>query len=184
MLLSHQSDTAPGPLEKYAFRRAAVRKALENDLLLAQLDIILPGARERLSLHYDPQTLYSETAAAARDVTFSIQLPGDGGEALREALTGMGFSEDEPAVLRFSGAASFEETNLRRGTLVFVRYRYQLETRTGDGALVLALSGSRREGHINFEQATERARRSLRSKLLKEVPLEVGNYLDRLASAK
>ena len=182
--LTHQSDTASGPLEKYTFRRAAVRKALENDLLLTQLDIILPGTRERLSLHYDPQTLYSETAAAARDVTFSIQFPGDGGEALREALTGMGFSENETAVLRFSGSATFEETDLHRGSLVFVRYRYQLEARTGDGALVLALSGSRREGHINFAQATDRARRSLRTKLLKQVPREIGKYLDRLASAE
>ena len=184
VLLTHRSDTADGPLEKYAFRRAAVRKALENDLLLAQLDIILPGARERQSLHYDPQTLYSETAAAARDVTFSVQLPGNGGDALREALTGMGFSENEKAVLRFSGSATFEETDLRRGTLVFVRYRYQLETLTADDSLVLSVSGSRREGHINFEQATDRARRSLRAELLEQVPRELGKTLDRLASAE
>ncbi|MBL7012467.1 MAG: LPP20 family lipoprotein [Kiritimatiellales bacterium] len=182
--LTHQSDAAADPLKKYAFRRAAVRKALKNDLLLAQLDIIFPGTKERLLLHYDPQTLYSETAAAARDVTFSIHLSGDGGDALREALTGMGFSENEKATLRFSGTVSFEETDLRRGTLVFVRYHYQLEARTGDGALVLALSGSRREGHINFSQATHRARRSLLAELQTQVPLEVGKTLDRLASAE
>ena len=182
--LTHESDTTDGPLERYAFRRAAVHKALENDLLLAQLDIILPGARERLSMPYDPQTLYSKTAAAAQNVTFSINLPGEGGIALREALTGMGFSESDNATLQFSGNAIFEKTDLHRGSLVFVRYRYQLETHTKNGSLVLSFNGSSREGHINFEQASARALRSLRTEILIEVPKKVGGYLDRLASAE
>jgi hypothetical protein len=182
--LIYKSDTSSEPLEKYAFRRAAVRKALENDRLLAQLDIILPGLRARLATPYDSQSLYSETAEAAQDVTFSIQLPGEGGDALREALTGMGFSESDNAVLRFSGSASVEKTDLRRGTLVFVRTRYRLETHTRDQSLVLSLSGSHREGHINFEQATARAQRSLRDDLLTNIPKKVGGYLDRLASSQ
>jgi len=182
--LTHKSDTADRPLGRFAFRRAAVRKALENDLLLAQLDIILPGVREQLSMPYDPQTLYSETAGAAQDVTFSIHLTGEGDVALREALTGMGFSESDDAVLRFSGNSIIEKTDLHRGSLVFVRYRYQLETHTKNGSLVLSFNGSSREGHITFEQASARAQRSLRTEMLTEVPKEVGGYLDRLASAE
>lgn len=86
LLLTRQSDRAPDPLKAYAFRRAAVKKALENDRLLAQLDIITPGVRP--ALPYDPQTLYSATAAAAQKVSFSVSFNSDAGDALREALTG------------------------------------------------------------------------------------------------
>ena len=182
--LTHLSDVADDPLNAYAFRRAAVRKALENDRLLAQLSIINPGAKDRTSLHYDAQELYTEAAAAARNVTFSVALPGASGNALREALTGMGFSEGNPATLAFSGTTEFEETDLQRRTLVFVRYRYTIEAVTQDQNLILSLHGSRREGHINFSEATARAQRSLRSELLSTVPRELGSYFDRITSAE
>lgn len=184
VLLTHRSDAAPGPLNAYAFRRAAARKALKNDRLLAQLNIIRPGAKDQISMHYDPQELYADTAAAAHGVTFLVHFPGDGGEALREALTGMGFSEAENAELLFSGTATFEETDLQRGALVFVRYRYKIDAHTRDENLVLSLNGSRREGHINIAEATARARRSLHSKITSEIPLEIGAFLDRLASGQ
>ncbi len=185
VLLTHRSDSAADPVEAYAFRRAAVRKALENDRLLAQLDIILPGMRDRLATPYVPQELYAQAAAAARDVTFSVALPGVGGGALREALTGMGFSEKEKnPTLTFSGNATFEKTDLRRETLMFVRYRYNVDVFARDKTLVLSMNGSHREGHINFAEATARAQRSLRAELLTHVPKKVGNYLDRLASAE
>lgn len=184
VLLTNRSNAASDPLTRYAFRRAAVRKALENDRLLAQLNIIHPGARERISLHYDPQELYTETATAAHQVTFSVQFPSDCGDTLREALTRMGFSESENSVLDVVGNATFEETDLHRDTLVFVRYHYKIDIRTRNENIVLTLNGSRREGHINVPEATARARRSLCSKIRSEIPKEVGAYLDRLASAE
>ena len=185
LLLISLSDTASDPIARYAFRRTAVRKALENDRLIAQLDIIHPGARTRLKLGYDPQTLYSETASAAQKITFAVNLTGAGGDALRETLTGMGFSEkDNAPSLAFSGDVTFEETDLKRGALVFVRYRYQLETRTQNQQLVMALNNSRREGHISFKEAAARAKRSLRRELQTEVSRELGDYFDRLASAE
>jgi len=183
-LLIRLSDKAVDPVEKYAFRRAAVRKALENDRLLDQLHIINPRARDTLSLHYDPQALYTQTAAAAHNVTFSVQFSGDGVETIREALTSMGFSENAAAVLRFSGSASFKKTDLRRDPLMFVRYRYTLETRTHNDRLVLTFNGNHREGHINFTEAAARARRALRTEIKRRIPQEVGDYLDRLASAE
>lgn len=181
-LLTDLSNQAPGPVGAYAFRRAAVRKALENDRMLAQLDIINPGAQNRFSLGYDPQTLYAETAAAAQKITFSVELSGDAGNALREALTGMGFSEGNPAVLTFSGNVDIQPTDLHRDTLVFVRCRYQIEARDRKQNLILSVSDSRREGHINFEQATLRAQRSLRTSITSEIPRRLGETLDRLAS--
>jgi hypothetical protein len=184
VLLTHKGDSADTPVAKYAFLRAAVRKALENDRLLAQLDIILPGMKDRLSLHYDSKELYTQTAAAARNVTFAIELAGAGGDALREALTGMGFSESSKSPeLTFEGKTELEESDLRRASLVFVRYRYTIQVSSQTDSLVLSLHGSRREGHINFEEATARARRSLRTELLSVVPKELGDYLNRLTSA-
>ena len=179
--LIRKSDQAPGAVDAYAFRRAAVRKALENDRLLAQLDIIAPHSRP--ALPYAPPALYSEAAAAAQKVTFSVSLTGDAGDALREALTGLGFSESSHAALLFSGAASVKNTDIQRNNLAFVRWQYSIEARDRAGSLLFSFSGSQREGHINVEQATLRARRSLRSEILKSVPRETGNFLDRLASA-
>jgi len=186
VLLTRLSNTATDPVEKYSLRRAAVRRALENDRLLAQLDIIDPSARNALSLHYDASTLYAETAAAARNVTFSVE---NVDEAMRtvlaSVLTGMGFSEkNEFPAFTFSGTATFEEMDLHRGSLVFVRYRFVLEMRTRDENLALAPNGSRREGHISFEEATARAARSLQTELKTLIPRELGAYLDRLASAE
>lgn len=181
LLLSRQSGSAAGPLQKYAFLRAAVRKALENDRLLAQLDIIAPGIRP--ALPYDPQSLYSATAAAAQKVTFAVSLSGDAGDALREALTGMGFSESTDPVLTFSGSASIDKTDLRRDPLVFVRTLYQIEARDQSGSLILSISDISREGHINSELANERARQALRRNILNDIPEKLGATLDRLASA-
>jgi len=184
LLLIRQSEQVSDPLNAYAFRRVAVKKALENDRLLAQLDIIAPGSRDRTALPYDPQTLYSETAAAAQKVTFSVSLSGEAGDALREALSGMGFSEGSPAVLLFSGRASIDKTDLRRDPLVFVRTLYQIEARDRTGNLVLSISDTSREGHINAELATERARQVLRRNILQQIPEKLGGTLDRLASSQ
>lgn len=180
--LTQRSDQAAGPLEAYALRRAAVRKALENDRLLAQLDIITPGYRP--ALPYALPTLTSETAAAAQKITFSVMLPDEAGGALREALTNMRFVESSPAILNFSGSATVEKTDLRRDPLVFVRFRYQIEARTSNGDLILSISDSHREGHINFEQATDRAHRNLRSEILTQIPRKLSEVFNRLASPR
>lgn len=176
-----RSDRASGPLKVYAFRRAAVRKALENDRLFAQLDIIAPGTRDSIHPGYTPQTLYSETAAAAQNVTFSVDVPGDAGDALREALVGMGFTEGDPTALAFSGGATFEPIDLQREPLVFVRCRYKLEARDVKGRIILSMGEPCREGHINRDRAFDRARSSLLSRIRKQVPLQLGRTLDRLA---
>lgn len=176
-----RADQTAEPLDAYAFRRAAVRRALENERLLAQLDIIAPGAQPPLS--YRPDVLYAETAAAARNVAFAVRVPGEAGNALREALTGMGFREAEPAVLTFSGGAAIEPIDLQREPLVFVRTRVQIEARDAAGRLILSMSEQSREGHINRNQAFDRARSSLRSQILKQIPLKLGRTLDRLAAA-
>ncbi len=186
VFLVQQSDTAPEPVKKYAFRRAAVRKALENDVLLEQLRIIHPQARDTLSLHYAPQTLYTETADAARSVTFAIEINNDTARnALADALTAMGFSEvNESPVLDFSGTASFEKTDLRRGALVFIRWKLNVEMRGRTGALKLLLERSAREGHISFEEAQARAQRAMKTDLEALFRRKLGQYLDRLAEAE
>jgi hypothetical protein len=184
--LVQQSDAAPEPVGKYAFRRAAVRKALENGVLLEQLRIIHPQARDTLSLSYDPQTLYAETADAARHVTFSVQLPaGAARDALAGALTAMGFpeTEDSPA-LDFSGTATFEKTDLRRGALVFIRWKLNVEMRDRSGSLKLLFEGGAREGHISFEEAQARAQRAMKGDVEALLRRELGQYFDRLAAAE
>jgi len=182
VFLTRLSEIASSPIEKYALQRAAIRKALQNEILLAQLDILDLSARDRTSLDYDPQLLYSQAVAAAQAVTFSVALEGPGGDALRETLTGMGFSESQKAELRFSGNVILEETDLQRGSLVFVRYQLTLNIRTRDGTLVRVLNDSHREGHLSLEEATARIQRSLRAKIHTRIPEELGNFFDQLSS--
>lgn len=184
VFLIQQSDASADPLHAYAFRRAAVRKALENDLLIDQLDIIHPQARENLSLYYDPQTLYAEAAKAARDVTFAVDTDGPGCKALEETLTSMGFKKTfwKP-ILRFSCSSSFEKTDIRRGPLVFMRYRADVKMQNANEHLLLSFSDASREGHISFEEARARAERSLRRSLSELTRKELSAFFDRLATA-
>lgn len=181
-----QSQATTKPIQAYALLRAAARKALVNDRLLAQLDIIAPQDRNTLALKYDPHTLYTETAAAAQKITFSLRNTDKTlNSVLTEILTGMGFSENNNSpALRFSGSAEFENMDLHRAALVFVRSRFTLEARTNDDHLALALHGTAREAHISYEEATARAERNLKSDLQSRVPRELGGYFDRLASAE
>lgn len=184
--LIQQSDAAPEPVGKYAFRRAAVRKALENDLLLEQLRIIHPQARDTIALSYAPQTLYAETAEAARNVAFTAAIENPvARDALADTLTAMGFSEaTESPALDFSGTATFEKTDLKRGVLVFVRWKLHVEMRDRSGALKLLFERSAREGHISFEEAQARAQRAMRADIEATFRRELGQYFDRLTAAE
>lgn len=178
-----RGETETDPVDRYAFLRAAVRLAIENDRLLAQLDVINLQARKTMTLGYDAQTLYTRAAAAARAVTFSVDLPSPAKDAIREALTGMGFSESENAELQFSGNTEFAEADIRRDSLVFTRCSYSLEARRRTGEIILVLNGSFREGHINLQESSSRAERTLRTKLLSDIPRSLGGVFDRLAAA-
>lgn len=176
----NRSHQTVDPVEIYAFHRSAVRSALDSDRLLAQLDIIAPDRRPELP--YDPPALYSDAAAAARRITFTVNLAGEVGMSLREALTGMGFTETKnyPA-LTATGTTAIGQTDLERSDLIFVRWFYNIDVRDRKDDLLFSLSDTQREGHINAEQATLRAERSLRDSVLDALPRETGRYLDRLA---
>jgi hypothetical protein len=183
VFLTGQSDAESDPVVSCALRRTAMRNALENDLLLDQLRIIHPQVHAGLTLPYDPQTLYTETAAALRAVTFAVDLSGAAGAVLRVALTSMGFTENARSPdLRFSGTSSFKKADIRRGELVFVRYSVAVEMRDRSGELLLSFSDTAREGHISEEEARARAERSLRQNLSGQIRRELGAFLDRLAS--
>lgn len=186
VFLIRRSDVAPDPLRHYAFRRAAVRKALETDRLLEQLRVIHPQAHRAVLRPYDPQTLYTATAEAAHKVPFSVAVDHPvAREAVRGALASMGFSEqeDRPA-LEFAGSASLEESPIRRAPLVFVRWRLHLEVRDRSGQPVFFIEKSSREGHVSLEEAKARADRSLAAEAAALVRQETGAYLDRLAAAE
>lgn len=175
---SHQTDA---PLLCYALRRSAARLALENELLLGQLDVIIPGSSDRSSLLYNPQELSADTASAAANVFFSVSLPGEAATAAREALTGLGFSErsKEPS-LRVSGTAEFEEIDLKRDGLTFVRGSYEMEAHGKNGDLLFAFKNSLREGHLSKTEAFSRAARALRRDLKETLQRETNAFLVRL----
>lgn len=184
VFLIRQSAAAPDPVGRYAFLRAAVRKAAETAALMDQLRIIHPGAHAAVRLGYEPEALYASAAAAAQSVTFAVRFPpGAARDALTAALTAMGFTEqDRSPALEFSGTASFEETDIRRGALVFMRWTLNVEMRDRSGRTVMAFQKSSREGHITFEEARARAQRTLQAEAGALLRAELGRYLDRLTS--
>lgn len=180
-LLQPMNASDTDPLQQYARLRKAAQTARKNERLLAQLDVIEPGARPRLPYH--PGALYTQMADAAQTITVSIDLPALAAPAAREAIAQMGFRETRPALVSISGTASIEKTHLQRNHLSFVHYRYEIAARDAQRQLLFALNHAQREGHLNLEQAIARARRRLASELLDSMTREIEQWLDRAAQS-
>jgi hypothetical protein len=104
-------------------------------------------------------------------------------KVLREALTSMGFRQRRRnPVLQIAGTVSFEETDIRRGPLVFMRYRTDIDIQDSNGNVLLSFSNTSREGHISFKEARNRIERSLHRNLSDFVQHELGAFFDRLAT--
>jgi len=179
-----QSDAAPDPIKRYAFRRAASRKAHENDLLLAQLRIIHPQAYAAVALNYDPQSLYAAAAEDGRNITFTVKMENSiVRNALVKMLAATGFSENTAdPMLEFSGTASFENMDLKREGLVFVRWSLNIEMQARFDNPSLFLKKTSREGHISFEEARARAERAAAAEIGTRLRQELEQYFDRLAA--
>jgi len=184
--LVQRSDAAPDPIKRYAFRRAASRKAHENDLLLEQLRIIHPQACAAVALNYDPQTLYTATAGDGRNITFTVKMENSiVRNALVKMLAAMGFSENAAdPMLEFSGTTSFERMDMKREGLIFVRWNVNIEMQAHFDNPSLSLKKTSREGHISFEEARARAERAAAAEIDTRLRQELEQYFDRLAAAE
>ncbi len=184
--LQHAVD-APDPVQRYAFLQAAAIIAQINAATLQQLDIVLPGSARTVTLAYRPTDVMTAAVKAAGAIRVVVQADPDPGgalsAALREAVTGMGFSTvDGPeAELVMRGTFHLEPVRLARQDAAFVRYEGAVEVRQGQrGISSITVQG--REGHVTEEGAGQRAISRACRDLREAVMRDLRRHFDRMAA--
>jgi len=168
------------PVKRYACLRTAGEKAEENELLLRQLQIILPAARQSIQLSYEIPALRNAIAGAAKSIFYSVELNNAGvRDAIRSVLSSYGFSENiNSPVFRILGSAIVEDTDLKHNSLVFMRWKLHVEIKTNSGS-GFVIDKTSREGHITLAEARARVDRTLALEIRETLPRELDSYFRR-----
>ncbi len=182
---SKQSREANGTLIKYAAMNAASVVALNNEILLDQLNIISPDTKEFLELKYNYHDIIKEAAELAKQVGFSINIQNDTndkiGIAVESMLTDLGFAISENGVLDIESDVLFENTDLKRDDgFKFVRYNFNLKINDTAGNTIVSLFEKGKEGHTTYFEAQERAIRTIDKKIKKSLKKKLIAYFDGL----
>jgi len=182
---SKQSKEASDILVKYAAMNAASVIALNNEILLDQLNIISPDTKEFLELKYNYQDIIKEAAELAKQVGFSINIQNDPDNKIRIAvesmLTDLGFIISENGVLNVESDVLFENTDLKRDDdFKFVRYNFNLKINDRAGNTIVSLFEKGKEGHTTYFEAQERAIRTIDKKIRKSLRKKLIAYFDGL----
>jgi len=175
---------AGDPWTYHAWLNAAGIIDQVSTLLLAQLGIIAPQARNAYRAPYDSEVLSYQVADAARKLQFRLELKGDDAELLRPALeeifTSQGFGIDAyaPNLLRceLSLDAVEEEQSQKQ-----VRYQLSAVIMDKESKQIISYADSGREGHISASEARARAVRIATEKLGSRFRQKLVSYIDSLA---
>jgi hypothetical protein len=177
-----QSQSGDAPLA-YAALSAALAISSAGNLLLEQLDIISPAAKKSIQMTYSHDEIARRCAAAAKALSFSVQIDGDSDgkvtAAVNELITGMGFVIKRDGVMKIDGSVAFEETDIGRDSLEFVRYNLTLNVKTG-GVSVAGITARGREGHVSLKEAQARCLRSIVDLINKRLAKQLQDYFDSL----
>ena len=183
-----QGNETQDPVSKYANLNAACAISLNNEILLEQLSIISPNSKASLELGYDFNELNKETAEYAKMIDFNVDIQNDMDNKVsilvEELMTDLGFVLADDAILHAVGSVAFEETDIKRENLVFVRYDLQLKINDNSGKTFITISDNGREGHVSFSEATARAIRTVEKKIKKELKKKLVSYFDGLVIKK
>jgi len=172
------------PAVEYAALSAAVAISSDSQLLLEQLDVISSVAKKEISMSYEHDQLLQQLADAARRVHFMVSVSGDQSEkisgSLESLVTDMGFVIDKRAPLKINGVVAFEDTDLKRGDLSFVRYEAKIDVLDISGQTVVSISKRGREGHVSKAEAEARCLRTIASLIDCDLKTKLQKYFDGL----
>jgi len=172
------------PTVEYASLSAAVAISSDSQLLLEQLDVISPVTKKATNMSYDYDQLLQQLAEAAGRVHFMIEVTGDQSEkvvgALKSLVTDMGFVIDKSASLKINAKILFEDTELKRGDLSFVRYEARIDVLDISGQTVVSVSKRGREGHVSKSEAEARCVRTIASLVDRDLKIKLQAYFDGL----
>lgn len=178
-----QHNNSKDPIVRYANMNAASVFSLLNETLKQQLNIILPGASFTPKSGYDAVKVQQLLSAAKRDVPFSISLSGDTDgrvtAIVKELLSELGFVVAEKGVLTVSGDVGFQEIALKRPEK-FVRWSYKFSIMDPANVVILSMDENGREGHVTYDEAVNRALRTMKQRIKTNVGKEINRYFDRM----
>ena len=183
-----ESERMPPEVE-YSALSAAVAVSADSQMLLEQLDIISPRTKKALQMTHEHDALSKRLAAAAGNVSFSVSIRGDienrVAAALESMMTDLGFvvSADNPT-LRMVGEVSFEDVDLKRDGLAFVRHSVQLGILDSSEKVVVSVLEQGREGHVSRSEAKARCIRSIISLGQGSLRTKLRAYFDGLVSRR
>jgi len=176
---------ANDPIKKYADISAALVTAEVNETLRQQLEIIMPGAVVQSDKAYSIERITELCSDAQKAVPFEIGITGDQKDEVTgfvsDMLSGLGFSLGEKSVLTIKGTESVERITLNSDQK-FVRWSYQVSVFDRSGTAIISLSENGREAHINYEEATARALRTMRDKIKADLGKKINGYFDGLVA--
>ncbi|MEW5800003.1 MAG: LPP20 family lipoprotein [Bacteroidota bacterium] len=178
-----QYDASKDPIARYASINAASVFSSINESLRQQLVIIHPGAVHKPISGYDAVKVQQLLSDARKNLPFSIALTGDSdGRAaaiVKEMLSEMGFVTAEKGAITITGDVSFQEIDLKRPEK-YVRWSYKFSVVDPSGASIVSLNENGREGHMTYDEAVNRALRTMKQKIKTNFGKEINKYFDRM----
>ncbi|MDO9576746.1 MAG: LPP20 family lipoprotein [Candidatus Cloacimonadales bacterium] len=181
------SNESSDLLFKYAALGAAAAISTNNEILLDQLGIIFPSAKEMLQLNYNHTDIMKQSSAIAKQISFQVKIKNDEDKKItilvEELMNDLGFVLSHEYLLYVDGTVLFEDTDLQREEK-FVRYELQLQVSDLYDNTILTLDTKGREGHISYPEARARAVRSVEKEIKKELKKKMISYFDSMVLKK
>jgi len=179
-----QSD-GQSPAMTYAALSAALAVSAESQILLGQLDVISPSTKKAIQMTHAHDALARQAAEAAGQVLFDVRISNDRegkiAASVESLMTGLGFGVAADAqALRVLGSVSFEETDLKRDALAFIRYEVKLDVLDTAGHAVVSVAERGREGHVSKLEAEARCVGSVVALIDRELRPRLLAYFDSL----
>lgn len=171
-------------LEKYALLRAAVRVAIENDVLLRQLKVIHSPTASAAAPSYSINEIEKAASDCAKQIRVAIQIDGDTdgrmANCLKELVTRYGFVVGQPATIDMQGRVSIDDTGKRAAGLVFFLYNLTVQIQDDQGNVLAAINEKGREAVTSPSEARTRCYRTLENAIKVSGIRSFDTYFDSL----
>lgn len=178
-----QYEKSTEPIARYANINAAKVFSDINESLRQQLVIILPGSSSGQQSSYDVVKVNTLVSDAVKKLPFSITISGDTENRvtaiLKEMLSEMGFVVANKGAITISGDVGFQEIDLKRPEK-YVRWSYKLSVVEPSGASIVSMSENGREGHMTYDEAVNRALRTMKQKIKSNFGKGINKYFDAM----
>lgn len=178
-----QHDASKDPIARYANVNAASVFSNINESLRQQLVIIMPGSAYVPASGYDAVKVQQMLNNARKNLPFSISLAGDNNgrvvAIVKEMLSEMGFVTAAKGAITISGDVSFQEIDLKRPEK-YVRWSYKFSVVDPSGVSIVSLNENGREGHVTYDEAVNRALRTMKQKIKTNFGKEINKYFDKM----